>query len=67
MLSQAREIRARVTAGKLDGDDGPAFEDLDGDVQQEIVSVDSALLYQLDSYADSWPPTEIENLIGGDH
>jgi serine protease Do len=54
-----------IPAGKLDGDYGPAFEDLDGDGSQEILSVDNAFLYQFDSYADSWPPAKIEKLIGG--
>jgi serine protease Do len=55
-----------IPAGRLDGDYGPAFEDLDGDGQQEILSVDNAFLYQFDSYADSWPPAKIEKLIGGE-
>jgi hypothetical protein len=66
-------IATRSAAGKwtlvdlrgLDGDFGPAFEDLDGDGDREILSGDNSFLYAFDSYAASSMPAKIEKLIGG--
>ncbi len=55
-----------IPAGRLDGDYGPAFEDLDGDGRQEILSGDNRFLYQFDSYADSSMPAKVEKLIGAE-
>lgn len=54
-----------VPTAKLDGDYGPAFEDLDGDGTSEMLSGDNIFLYQFASYADSRMPAKIEKLIGG--
>jgi serine protease Do len=54
-----------LQAGRIDGDYGPAFEDLDGDGQREMLSGDNRFLYQFDSYADSVMPARVEKLIGG--
>jgi serine protease Do len=54
-----------VKAGAIDGDYGPAFEDLDGDGTFEMLSGDNRFLYEFDSYAASRMPARIEKLVGG--
>jgi hypothetical protein len=54
-----------VEAGSLDGEYGPAFEDLDGDGTRELLSIDNRFLYAFDSYAGSAAPAKIEKLVGG--
>lgn len=54
-----------IEAGKLDGDGGYGFEDLDGDGAPEMLSGDNAFLYQFAPYASSRMPAKIEKLIGG--
>jgi hypothetical protein len=50
---------------RLDGDQGPLFEDLDGDGEQEMLSGDNRFLYEFAAYAYSAMPARIEKLIGG--
>ena len=54
-----------LSAGALDGEHGPAFEDLDGDGTQEMLSGDNRFLYAFDAYAFSRMPAKIEKVIGG--
>ena len=54
-----------LSAGALDGEYGPIFEDLDGDGTQEMLSGDNRFLYAFDAYAFSRMPAKIEKLIGG--
>jgi serine protease Do len=54
-----------LRAGAIDGTDGPAFEDLDGDGTFELISADNRFLYQFDAYAGSRMPAKIEKVIGG--
>jgi serine protease Do len=54
-----------VRAGAIDGEYGPAFEDLDGDGTFELLSGDNRFLYEFDSYAASRMPAKIEKLVGG--
>jgi serine protease Do len=54
-----------IRAGAIDGDYGPAFEDLDGDGTFEMLSGDNRFLYEFDSYAASRMPARIEKLVGG--
>jgi hypothetical protein len=54
-----------VDAGGLDGDSGPAFEDLDGDGQREMLSGDNGFLYRFYAYSGSWMPAKIEKLVDG--
>jgi len=53
-----------VEGGRLDGDDGYVFADLDHDGAQELISYDNSFLYAFASYADSFAPTRVARLVG---
>lgn len=55
---------AVVPGAMLDGDQGYAFEDLDGDGIYELLSVDQSFLYAYASYAESFAPIVIERFAG---
>ncbi len=53
-----------VNAGTRDGEEGFAFEDIDGDGNVELTGVDNRFLYAFDSYAGSLAPSRIYRLRG---
>jgi len=56
----------RVELGEWDGDywdDLPT--DRNGDGAVDFVQVDNAFLYAFTSYADSWAPPQVMNIVGG--
>ena len=53
-----------VDFGNWDGDYGEMPRDVDGDGVVDFVHVDNAFLYAFSSYADSWAPPVILNIIG---
>ncbi len=53
-----------ITSPELDGE-GYWFEDVNGDGTMELVSVDNRFLYSFGSYAGSFAPIEIHQLIAG--
>ena len=55
---------SRTTSSELDGE-GYAFEDVNGDGAMELISVDNRFLYSFGSYAGSFAPIEIHQLIAG--
>lgn len=67
MLIERAGTRWRgIDLGQWDGD-GPDTipTDIDGDGAADFVFVDNAFLYAFDSYAGSWAPPEILNVIDG--
>lgn len=60
----APATHAEIDAGFLDGDEGYAFEDLDGSGTYELTSGDNSFLYAFAPYARSFMPLRIERLHG---
>ncbi len=65
IAKMAKDEHWRVIDGDtLDGDGGYAFEDILGKKFSYLISIDNAFLYAFDSYAGSYAPIKIQQLVG---
>ena len=53
-----------IDGDTLDGDGGYQFEDLENKGFSYLISLDQSFLYAFDSYAESYSPTRIHQLLG---